>query len=208
MQVIKSIYSQADDSVLFTWVKQSDVKAFGELYNRYWPLLVTTAYKRLRSKEKGEDIVQNIFIDLYNRRAAIELTTSLKAYLHQALRFRVLNEYRSELIRNKYQKVHFLSHYCKIDFSIPLEGKELETKINMILHKLPEKCKQVFFLSRKENLSNKDISLVLRITISTVEKHITRALYTLRRQIQHDQYLGARIVHLEGKKIPVPDFSF
>ena len=180
MQVIKSVYSQADDSVLFTWVKQSDVKAFRELYNRYWSLLVSSAYKRLHSKEKGEDIVQNIFIDLYSRRAAIELTTSLKSYLHQALRFKVLNEHRSELIRNKYQKIHLFSHHLKIDYSIPLEGKELETKIDTILHKLPEKCQRVFLLSRKENLSNKDISAVLHITISTVEKHISRALYTLR----------------------------
>lgn len=207
MQVIKSIYSQADDSVLFTWVKQSDVKAFRELYNRYWSLLVSSAYKRLRSKERGEDIVQNIFIDLYSRRAAIELTTSLKAYLHQALRFRVFNEHRSELIRNRYQKIHFFSHHCKIDFSIPLERKELETKINTILHKLPERCQQVFLLSRKENLSNKDISLVLNITISTVEKHISRALYTLRSQIQYYQQLEAGPARVESEKFLIPDFS-
>ena len=203
MQVIKPIYSQADDSVLFTWVKQSDVKAFRELYNRYWSLLVSLAYKRLHSKEKGEDIVQNIFIDLYNRRAAIELTTSLKAYLYQALRFKVLNEHRSELIRNKYQKIHFFSHHCKIDFSIPLERKELETKINIILLGLPEKCQQVFLLSRKENLSNKDISVVLNITISTVEKHISRALHILRIQMQHNRHLKAGPARIETEKTPV-----
>ena len=206
MQVTRSIYSQADDSVLFTWVKQSDVKAFRELYNRYWSLLVSSAYKRLHSKENGEDIVQNIFIDLYNRRAAIELTTSLKAYLHQALRYRVFNEHRSELIRNKHQKSHFFSHHCKIEFFIPLERKELEAKINTILQKLPERCQQVFLLSRKENLSNKDISILLNITISTVEKHISRALYTLRSQIQYYQHMKAGSARVERDKIPIPDF--
>ena len=158
MQVIKSIYSQADDSFLFTWVKQSDVKAFRELYNR---------------------------------RAAIELTASLKAYLHQALRYRVFNEHRSELITNNHQKIHFSTHHCKSDFSIPLERKEPEAKINTILHSLPERCRQVFLLSRNDYLSNKDIAIVLNITLSTVEKHISRALHIVRSQIQYYQYMKA-----------------
>ena len=200
------MYSQADDSVLFTWVKQSDGKAFRELYNRYWSLLVNTAHKKLHSKEKGEDIVQNIFIDLYNRRTAIELTTSLKAYLHQALRFKVLNEYRSESIRIRYQQHFFFNNDCKIDFAIPLERKELEASIHAILRELPGKCRQVFLLSRRENLSNKDISMVLNITVSTVEKHISRALHTLRNRIQYQRHpeAGAVCTH---KRISMPGFS-
>lgn len=183
MPLSKFPYPQAGDSDLFLLVKQSDGKAFDELYNRYWPTLVYTAYKKLNSKEKAEDIVQNIFTDLYRRRTNIELHISLNAYLHQALKFKVLNEYRSEFIRTRYQKNVFFTYGCKIDFSHPLDVKELDAKINTILDRLPEKCKRVFLLSRKENLSNKDISVCLNITISTVEKHISKALKTLKGQI-------------------------
>jgi RNA polymerase sigma-70 factor (family 1) len=179
----KQLYPQAGDFDLFTLVKASDERAFEELYNRHWPILFSIACKRLDSREKAEDIVQNIFIDLYRRRTTIDLAISLSAYLRQALKFKIINEYRSAFNRNKYQKSLFLKNHCKIDFSDPLEAKDLEMKINMILNRLPEKCKQAFLLSRKENLSYKDISIGLCITVSTVEKHISKALKTLRCQI-------------------------
>ncbi|MEO6549690.1 MAG: RNA polymerase sigma-70 factor [Ferruginibacter sp.] len=178
------IFAHVGDSELFQLVKQNDdVKAFEELYVRYWPALVNAAFKRLDCKEQSEDIVQNIFIDIYNRRTTIDLSFSFKAYLHQALKFKVLNEYRSESIRKKYKQSLFFSPGCKIDFSDPLEAKELEQKINTILNELPVKCKEVFLLSRRENLSNRDISAGLKISVSSVEKHITRALKSLRCQI-------------------------
>lgn len=175
-----STYSLGCDSELFILIKQNDIKAFEELYSRYWPVLVNSAYKRLNSKEKAEDIVQNIFIDIYQRRASIELNISIKAYLGQALKFKILNQFRSEIISNKYQKHLFFSYSCKNDLANELEAKELEININKTLNLLPDKCRQVFLLSRKENLSNKDISNKMHITVSTVEKHITKALKTLR----------------------------
>ena len=182
MLLNKLSYSKGIDSELFLLVKQDDEKAFEELYRRYWPTLVNTAYKKLSSREKAEDIVQNIFIDLYNRRSTIELVISLSAYLNQALKFKILNEYRSDIIKTKYQHYLFFSSVCKNDLAYELDAKELEANVNRTLNALPEKCKQVFLLSRKENRSNKDISATLNITISTVEKHISKALRTLRQQ--------------------------
>ncbi len=180
MLPLKLTSSQTSDLTLFLLIKQSNVKAFEEVYNRYWPALVNAAYKRLHEREKAEDIAQAIFIDLYNRRLTIELTTSLKAYLFQALKFKVLNAYRSDLCKAKYQKRYFLNADCKIDFADLLEAKELETKIHSLLNRLPGRCKQVFLLSRMENRSNRDISVGLNITVSTVEKHITKALKSIR----------------------------
>jgi len=183
MPTTRSFYSAAEDSDLFLYVKQNDIRAFEELYNRYWPLLVNAAYKRLNCREKAEDLVQNIFIDLYQRRTAIELSISLKSYLKQALKFKILNEYRAQGIRAKYQRSLFFNPDCKNDFTHALEAKELEKKVDTVLNRLPDKCRQVFLLSRKENLSNKDISVGLNISVSTVEKHITKALKTIRCQI-------------------------
>lgn len=176
----KLFYSQELDRDLFLLVKKNDIKAFEELYKRYWPCLVNTACKKLNSKERAEDIVQNIFIDIYQRREKIELNISLKTYLNQALKFKVLNEYRSEVISHKYRKYLFFGPDCKTDLANLVETKELEIEIYTILNELPEKCRQVFLLSRKENLSNRDISVTLNITVSTVEKHISKALKTLR----------------------------
>ena len=184
MPLTKLAYSQAADADLLQSIKLSDASAFEELYKRYFPTLLHTAYKQLNSRQKGEDIVQNIFVDLYRRRTSIEVNVSLKAYLHQALKFRVRNEYRARVIRMRYQKSLFLGSFCKIDFPDALEAKELETKIHVALNRLPEKCKQVFLLSRKADLSNNDIAADLNIAVSTVEKHISKALKTLRQDLR------------------------
>ena len=183
MLLSKSLYQQLGDTDLFELVKQNNISAYEEIYNRHWPPLVNAAYKRLSSRHKAEDIVQNIFIDLYQRRVSIDLTISLKAYLNHALKFKILNEYRAEMIRAKYQKTLFFSDVCKNDFAEKIDAKELQKKIDKALNELPEKCKQVFMLSRKENFSNRDISESLSISVSTVEKHISKALKSIRCKI-------------------------
>jgi RNA polymerase sigma-70 factor (family 1) len=177
-------YSKAPDAELFRYFKKSDAYAFEELYKRHWNDLVKRAYRQLNSKEKAEDIVQNIFIDLYRRRSTIEVSVALKTYLYQALKFKVLNEYRSQSVKTRYLKNVFLNAGRENDFAKALEAKELAMKLDMIMMELPDKCRQVFHLSRKENLSNRDISMGLNITVSTVEKHISKALKRLRFEVQ------------------------
>jgi RNA polymerase sigma-70 factor (family 1) len=184
MRANNLFYLYAKDVDLFSLVKASDEKAFEELYNRHWPILFNVACRRLDSRQKAEDIVQNIFVDLYSRRAAIEFTVSLRAYLLRALKFKVINEYRSASYRNKLRRSLFVDETRKVDFTHPLEAKDLERRIDLILDRLPEKCKKVFLLSRKENLSYKDISDGLCITVSAVEKHISKALKILKYHIR------------------------
>lgn len=175
-----SLYGQLSDSELFNLTKQDNMQAFEALYQRHWPGLVDAAYKRLQSRQKSEDIVQEIFINLYEKREFLEIIISIKAYMHQALKFKVLNEFRAEGIRSAYATSFFLNNVCKNDFAPYLEVKELNREIEKTLENLPEKCRQVFLLSRKENLSNKEIANELKISVSTVEKHIGKALKALK----------------------------
>lgn len=181
-------YQHLSDLELFALVKHENIDAFEVMYKRYWPELLDTAYKRLQSRQKAEDIVQEIFISFYNKRAFLELTVSVKAYLSQALKFKVLNEYRAESVRNSYAKGFFFSNKCKNDFANNLEAKELHTKIDRTLAELPPKCRQVFTLSRNENLTNKEIAMELNISVSTVEKHIGKALNLLRNSLNLPAY--------------------
>lgn len=178
-------YSGLPDNQLFKLVKQDDRKAFEELYHRYWLFLLDCACKPLRSKEKAQDVVQEIFISLYQRRKAIELTVSVKAYLRKALKFKILNEFRSQLVRDLYQKSLFSTPACRNDFTTHYEAKELEQTIDKSICRLPEKCKQAFLLSRHNNLSYKAISGELDISVSTVEKHIIKALKMIKCQLNY-----------------------
>ena len=177
-------YNHLSDFELFSLVKHENVEAFEVMYKRYWPELIDAAYKRLQSRQKAEDIVQEIFISLYNKREILEVNVSLKAYLSKALKFKVLNEFRSADVRNTYAKNQFSSEICKNDFAKEIEAKELNRKVDKLLEQLPTKCRQVFNMSRNENMSNKEIALELNISVSTVEKHIGKALKVLRSSLK------------------------
>lgn len=183
MIIHDSYYRNIPDDQLFIRVKQDDRKAFEELYNRYWFFLLDRACKPLQSREKAQDIVQDIFISLYQRRKSIELSVSLKGYLRQALKFKILNEFRARLVRDGYRSA-FL-HAEKDDFTNSVETKEMEQAIGASVCRLPEKCRKAFLLSRQENLSYKDISGALAISVSTVEKHISKALKLIRCQLDY-----------------------
>ncbi len=174
-------YQQLTDRELLDLVKQDDKKAFEEIYSRYRNLLTQSALKHLLSKQKAEDIVQEIFISFYNRRKEFELSVSLRAYLLQALKFKVMNEFRSQVVRDAYSKnMRYVYAYANSTTHHAYETKELAYNIHRSINLLPEKCKQAFLLSRSENLSYKDISGHLNISVSTVEKHISKALKFLK----------------------------
>ena len=177
-------YADLSDLQLFDLVRQDDVNSFEEIYRRHWPGLIDAAYKRLQSRQKAEDLVQDLFINFYQRRYTLELTVSLKAYLAQAVKFKVLNLLRDEFTRTACQKEIFWKCSVKSDFSIKLEAQELSKKIENILYLLPDKCRKAFLLSRREERTHKDISIDLHISVSTVEKHIGKALKILRHNLK------------------------
>lgn len=180
-------YLSLSDAELFRMTQQEDdTKAYEILYYRYWPKLIDAAYKRVTSRQAAEDLVQELFISVYQRRTQIEFTSSLHAYLSQALKYKILNEYRAASTRNAYSHF-FLNTVCKNDFANPVEAKELAKQIDTVLSSLPEKCRQVFILSRKDKFSNKEIAEQMKISVSTVEKHIVKALKILRHSVGNYQ---------------------
>ena len=180
----KLLYEKMTDEELFHLIQQEDSQAFAALYARYWSFLMDVAYRRFQSREKAEDLIQEIFMSLYLKRHQVVFTVSLQAYLSQALKYKILNEFRAEQTRNRHKRNLFFSPICKNDFAEELEVKDTQNKLFKTIASLPEKCKKVFYLSRYENRSNKDISDCLSISVSTVEKHIGKALRIIRKDLK------------------------
>jgi RNA polymerase sigma-70 factor (family 1) len=180
---LTGVYKSYDESELILLLKSGNQAAFAEIYNRYWTILIDTAYQRLKSIEAAEEIVQDVFVSFFLRREQIFLNSTLEAYLKTALKYKVYNVYRS-------QQVH-LSHLDaiikdqKIDPLTPdsvLEIKELQARVRQVADKMPEKCRQVFLLSRFEHLSQQEIADQMGISISTVKKHMTKSLDIMRKE--------------------------
>src|SRR5690606_35271088 len=133
---------------------RQDPKAFEQIYSKYFPLLYKIAYKKLGTNHLAEDLVQEIFVALYQKLDRLEISCSLRAYLNKAIRFKIMNEYRAKAVRVQYSKTVFSMPVCKNDFS-SLEIKELSHKLDRVYSRLPKKCRLVFTLSRKEGMSQK-----------------------------------------------------
>lgn len=155
--------------------------AFEMIFNRYHARLFRIAMGVLHDENLAKDLVQDIFIDLWNRRHASNIK-ELSAYLLTAIKFQVLKQLRNGKLHERHlkimQRVQFVN---QTEESINFQ--ELEKMLHESIDQLPPRCKEVFFLSRFENLSNKEISDRLKISTKTVEGQITKALSFLRANI-------------------------
>jgi len=160
------------------------------LFNNYYTTLCRNAYRIVNNKEISEDIVQDVFFKLWDKRDKIVINTSLEAYLNRM----VFNESISFLRKNK----NFLEFSDEIEQSRTnhepnntIEQKELNTIINDAINKLPPRCKTIFLLSRIEGLTYKQIAEQLNISVKTVENQMGKALKFLRKTLKYDYLLFA-----------------
>lgn len=180
---MKSLDSYSDKQLLHM-LRDGDRKAFESIYKRYWPQLFDAAYKRIKSREIAEEIIQELFTYLWCKRKEIEIVHSFSTYMNVALKYKVFNYVRKEINKNKY-----IDSVKQIQtFNYAVDESVLYNELNAVIEKeinnLPERCKQVFQLSRNENLTLKEIALKLDISISTVEKQVSKALKILRNNLK------------------------
>lgn len=179
-------YSNITDSDLFRLLKEGDITAFEAIYDRYFIRLLNTAYKLLGNREDALEVVQDVFVRLYTKRAGIENTDHLYAYLQTMLKNGMIDRFRQRLLRQKqYAALKEQAQYQSAHAGEPaIDSKKLEEKIHYIINGLPEKCREAFILSRMQYLSHQAIAHKMSISVSTVEKHIVKALHVLRQQLK------------------------
>jgi RNA polymerase sigma-70 factor (family 1) len=171
-------YNLFSDPELIDLLESGDKSAFAEIYNRYWKLLFKTAFNILQDFATAQDITQNIFISLWERRGESNIQT-IKPYLLQATRFAVY-----KAIREQQNDKAFYERLAEITVDIitdnPLLFKEQQALLNKLINGLPENCREVFRLSREENLTYKQIAALSGISEKTVEKRISMSLKHIR----------------------------
>lgn len=167
----------ASERQLLQRVSEGNDLAFAHLYDLYWDQLFISAYKILKDEEVCKDIVQEVFLGIWKNPTLGEVE-SIKAYLLKSVRFKVLMKLRKNRVSERHletmreQTANTTEQF--IDF------QELNETIESSIEALPDKCQEVFRLSRMEHLSNKEIAEKLNISVRTVETHISHALRSLR----------------------------
>jgi RNA polymerase sigma-70 factor (family 1) len=170
-----------NDIQLLDLIKADHEQAFKEIYNRYWKQLYSYAYKRVKSREVAEEIVQDFLTNFWASRHKLNIQISFEGYIYTSVKHLVLNYFakearKTEVFENIYTNASYLDNSTEEVISL----HELHTVIAKEVSYLPVKCRSVFELSRMQNKTNKEIAQVLGISEKTVEGHLSKAIKRLK----------------------------
>jgi len=203
---VTSESSNTDKStLLFQQFKKGDPKALEELFHRTFPRLVDFAAKITKDAQVAEDILQDVFIKVWEKKDEIE-SINIEGYLFRMVRnqcldyikfIKVIGEKDFEL--NSIRKFEEL---YRIDFirdePYLLIQEELKQEIERTIESLPPRCKEVFLLSKMDGLKNREIAEKLEINIKNVERHLARAAQTFKERFPNDVPLAIIILVLKN----------
>jgi len=168
-----------NEKELLSSLSKGNEEALKFIYQKYWERLFLSAYNVLKDKEACEDIVQEIFIQLWQKKEQLVIKTSLDAYLVSATRYQVFH-----LIRKGFKRKELFENleerFSTEGADASLDVKETQKTIDVVVDNLPEKCKIIYKLSRENHLSYKQIAEQLQISPKTVENQLAIALKRLR----------------------------
>ncbi len=177
----KKIFDLSDRGLLES-VSYDDQIAFKEIFKRYWSKLYIYAYNVFHDKDICEDIIQEVFSNLWTRRKSLQVE-NVSAYLYQSVKFQIFKQFRQRKLIDRHTSEfdNFISSH-RIDESV--EYEELHNRVENLISELPEQRRMIFKLSRSEELSNKEIASLLHISIQTVKNQISSALKSIRKSLK------------------------
>ncbi|RKQ42919.1 RNA polymerase sigma-70 factor (ECF subfamily) [Roseivirga pacifica] len=168
-----------EDQKIMLAIKAGNESSFEEVYNRFWEPLFVSARNVLGDEESARDIIQEVFLDFWNRRESLNIH-NLGGYLYQSVKYQVSRKLKDRRLTDLQLAVVDQLSIDNLDTEQTVNLTQLNEALQRSLQKLPTRCRQVFELSRFENMSNKEIAEKLNISVSTVENQINKALGLLK----------------------------
>ncbi|HEX8609049.1 MAG TPA: RNA polymerase sigma-70 factor [Pedobacter sp.] len=182
-------YSKFSDEELVVMLEESNSHAYTEIFERYNSLLLRHAFKLLSKEDDTYDVVQDVFLNLWQRRAEFTINSSLSAYLFTAVKNRIFKLFAHKEVVIRYERS--LSAFMVEGYDIVEEGlmeKELSDLIKKEIDALPTRMREVFLLNKTEELSYKEIAQRLNISDQTAKQQVYKAIKILKPKI--DQFLS------------------
>lgn len=171
------------DKILIIAIKKGDKSAYGMLFKTYYNKLCNYAYSLSEDGQKSEDLVQDVLLQVWLNRKKFKIHTSLNAYLYKSVHNAYLDLYRKE--QRTFKLINELQMEAISEFEeIDKEDKEKKlARLHTIIGKLPKKRREIFILSKLQNMKYKEIAKLRNISERTVEAQIRSALITIRKAV-------------------------
>lgn len=175
---------QIADPEIVQAIRRGDEAVFEKTFRFYYERLCKYAFSLLKDEDDAEEIVQSLFISIWEKREDLEITLSLKSYLYRAVHNHCLNRFKHAAVKDAYRDYSQQYHpqsYESVTESIYAD--ELVDRIEKAVQTLPEQCQKAFRMSRFEEMKYQEIADQLKISIKTVENQIGKALRILRSEL-------------------------
>jgi RNA polymerase sigma-70 factor (family 1) len=185
-QQVSSTDRLTDSSVS---IRMADAATFERVFREYHAMLCRYALTLLHDTDQAEEVVQDVFFKIWEKRESLTITSSIKSYLFRAIHNTAIN-----LLVKKNKEIRMEDAPLKIVHQISppvadMQTKEMEKAIANALQKLPEQCRKVFELSRFGELKYSEIAATLNISIKTVENQMGKALRIMRQELSSYMYI-------------------
>jgi len=179
-----------EERQLIVRLKDGHQASFQVLYSKYAPILFAFSRKYLQSREDAEEIVQEVFLRIWDKRDNIDENQSFSSYVIQAAKHRIFNGFRKKVNEQAYLDFLIYADDPHGNFTeLDVEYQEIKIKTEKSILSMPPKRQEIFRLSREGGLKNKEIADKLQISIKTVENQMGQALKFLREELSDYQLL-------------------
>lgn len=175
----------SEEKTLFEAIKKNDEKAFEKLFHRYYGHLCLYASRILQDEVSAEEIVQDFFVKLWEKRKHLTIETSVKSYLYRSVRNLCLNLIQHNKTKLQHAKSVLADATQNQDAEDQFYEIDLAKKIQESILSLPEKRQKIFRLSREDGLKYREIAEKLNLSIKTVETQMGLAIKTLREKLKN-----------------------
>jgi len=181
-------YSTYTDQEIWAILQAGDQQALSYVFTTHYAGICSVAYRMIGDKQSAEDLGQEVFVDLWNKRKQLSIQSSIVGYLRKAISNKTLNHIRDNKIKLTGEDKILHMPQSGGTAQQTMESGELHEKIQAAIASLPERCRMVFVLSRYQQLTYAEIAENLDISVKTVENQISKALKILKEKLK--PYVG------------------
>ena len=182
------INEHSSDYQLMESLRNGDLEAFDLVYKKYGDRLFGFALSYLKSKEETEELVQDVFLKIWENRKNLKKESSLKSYLFTIAYHNMCRLFRNRKIHEKYRENNCVTYVRTINPEEQYEYKAALEQVDQLIGKMPENQRVIFNKSRREGKSTKEIAVEMNLSPGTVDNHISLALKYLRKQIAANNF--------------------
>ncbi|MBS2213567.1 RNA polymerase sigma-70 factor [Carboxylicivirga mesophila] len=173
-----------EDRIIFNEIKKGNKEVYRSLFDEYYEKLVAFAKSYLFDQYESEDLVQDLFVYMWEHATKVNITTSIKAYFYQSIRNRCINHLKALKVKDK-NHLLYMDGVLQADDDLQHFDPKILTDIMLSIDELPEQMGKVFRMKTVDGLSRDQIAEKLDISVNTVKTQLQRARQKLKEKLLH-----------------------